>query len=113
MVLEKMFASVRGAEARGVVREYRSEELLRDPVDPPRDWFMYVDARFNDALGLALTTKMTHDGKTEIWTRGSTFCFSAGDKVYDSESACGPWEPSKIKRFWVGLRPAEAPSGLL
>ena len=98
MVLEKLFSSVREAESRGVVREYRTEELLRDPIEPSHDWFMYVDSRFNDALGIALTSKVTSDVKTDVWTQGSTFCFSAGDKLYDTPSAYGPWEPSKIKR---------------
>lgn len=98
MVLEKLLGSVRDAESRGVVREYRFEELLRDPFEPPRDWYMYADSRFNDALGIALTSKVTPEGKADVWTQGSTFTFSPGDKIYDSEAAYGPWAPSKIKR---------------
>lgn len=97
-ILEALLASARDTEFRGVSREVRSETLLREHNKPAIDWYMYVDERFNTALSIERTIRVTSAGKDKIWTQGTGFSFSAGDKIYDTREAYGLWSPTRIRR---------------
>lgn len=112
-VLEELLANIRELESRGMVRETRlaSPKLLHSPTKADEDWFMYIDERFNAALDLAQTKRMSEAGATIAWTQGSNFSVTKGDIFYDNKDAYGPWNPKAVKRCFVVTQAAPVASG--
>lgn len=101
LLLERLLAQVRASESKNVARDIRLTELLHDPEKADPDWFMYVDDRFNAALSIVQTTRMTDQGAVNVWTQGSWFQVSRGDIFYDSADAYKAWAVGNVKKCFV------------
>lgn len=75
-------------------KDARLTDLLRDPeADKTSGWFMHVPPRFNEALDIRQTPRVSvpNTKPVLVWTQGREFRFKAGDVIYDTCSGYEQW----------------------
>jgi len=68
--------------------ERRSEILLKSPKSAgPHTWYMFLPSAFDDIIDIKLTEKKVNKKPVNVWTQGTSFCFTQGHTIYDTPKA--------------------------
>lgn len=101
MAAQDVFAEI---TTRITSRDKRLTRLLRDPLQAfSEGWHMCVPRAFNDALDIRQTDRMIDKKKHLLWTQGSTFSFSQGDTLYDTQRAYEVWSTA-LQHIKLGIQ---------